>query len=151
MSVQSVTPVLNVSSIGASLAWSEALGWKRRFSWNDGGMICGATDTNEHGAAGFGSVCSGKAKIFLCCGVQGVRGTILPKFPGDDATDGAWMSWWIKSPADVDALHAVAVANGMTVTYPPTTEPWGVREFHLRHPDGHMFRVGSGLSEDSAN
>jgi len=26
---------------------------------------------------------------------------------------------------------------------PPTDEPWGVREFHLRHPDGHTFRVGA--------
>ena len=37
---------------------------------------------------------------------------------------------------------------GMTVTYPPTDEPWGVREFHLRHPDGHMFRVSAGLGSE---
>jgi len=29
------------------------------------------------------------------------------------------------------------------VSMPPTDEPWGVREFHLRHPDGHIFRVGA--------
>jgi uncharacterized glyoxalase superfamily protein PhnB len=58
------------------------------------------------------------------------------------------MSWWMDSPADVDALHAIAVNNGMTVTFPPTNEPWGVREFHLRHPDGHTFRVSAGLGED---
>jgi hypothetical protein len=28
----------------------------------------------------------------------------------------------------------------------PTDEPWGVREFHLRHPDGHTFQVSSGLN-----
>lgn len=39
MSVQSVTPVLNVSSIGDSFAWFETLGWNRGFSWNQGGMI----------------------------------------------------------------------------------------------------------------
>jgi hypothetical protein len=22
--------------------------------------------------------------------------------------------------------------------------PWGVREMHVRHPDGHVFRVGRG-------
>ena len=71
----------------------------------------------------------------------------MPKFPGDDATDGVWMTWWMESPADVDALHAIAVGKGMTVTYPPTNEPWGVREFHLRHPDGHTFRVSAGLGE----
>ena len=151
MSVQSVTPVLNVSSVGQSFEWLETLGWRRGFSWNDNGMIgsgAGALGANEHGEAGFGSVCSGDAQIFLCCGGQGSRGTILPKFPGDDQTDGVWMSWWMQSPADVDRLHALAVQHEMIVTYPPTNEPWGVREFHLRHPDGHMFRVSSGLSEE---
>lgn len=151
MSVQSVTPVLNVSDVGASLTWFESLGWRRGFSWNDGGMIgegSNAAASNERGDAGFGSVCSGEATIFLCHGGQGSRGTILPKFPGDDETDGVWMTWWMESPADVDALHAIAVAKGMTVTYPPTNEPWGVREFHLRHPDGHMFRVSSGLEAE---
>jgi hypothetical protein len=33
---------------------------------------------------------------------------------------------------------------GYEVSMPPTDEPWGVREFHLRHPDGHTFRVGCG-------
>ncbi len=148
MSVQSVTPVLNVSSGGVSTAWFELLGWKRGFSWNDGGMICGGADSNEHGAAGFGSVCSGKAEVCLCHGGQGSLGTILPNFPGDDATDGVWMSRWMELAADVDALHAIAVANGMTVTYPPANKPWGVREFHLRHPDGHMFRVSAGLNAE---
>lgn len=30
-------------------------------------------------------------------------------------------------PADVDALHA-ALGHGMTVTMPPTNEPWDMRE-----------------------
>ena len=152
MPVQSVTPVLNVSHVGQSLAWFEILGWQRGFSWNDGGMIGAgkdAKDSNEHGDAGFGSVCSGAATIFLCHGGQGSRGTILPRFPGDDATDGVWMTWWMESLADVDALHKIAVKNGMIVTYPPTDEPWGVREFHLRHPDGHMFRVSAGIQRES--
>jgi hypothetical protein len=151
MAVQRITPVLNVSSLGDSFAWFEALGWQRGFSWKDHGMIgegANAAASNEHGAAGFGSVCSGNAMIFLCRGAQGSRGTILPRFPGDDATDGVWMSWWMESLADVDRLHAIAVEKRMIVTYPPTNEPWGVREFHLRHPDGHTFRVSAGLDEE---
>ncbi len=151
MGVQSVMPVLNVSSVGESFVWFEALGWRRGFSWNQEGLIGNGPDAagaNEHGKAGFGSVCSGEATIFLCHGGQGSRGTIMPKFPGDDATDGVWMSWWMDSPADVDRLHAIAIEKGMIVTYPPTNEPWGVREFHLRHPDGHMFRVGAGLGNE---
>jgi len=147
MGVKSVTPILNVTSIGDSFDWFEALGWKRGFSWNEGGMIGegpNAKGANEHGDAGFGSVCSGETSIFLCCGAQGSRGTIMPKFPGDDETDGVWMSWWMDSPADVDRLHAIAIEKGFNVTFPPTDEPWGVREFHLRHPDGHTFRVSAG-------
>ena len=152
MGIQSVTPVLNVSNIGQSFAWFEALGWRRGFSWNEAGLIgkgVHAPAANEHGPAGFGSVCSGSATIFLCCGGQGSRGTIMPKFPGDDETDGVWMTWWMESSAEVDALHATALEHGMTITCPPTNEPWGVREFHLRHPDGHMFRVGAGTEGEA--
>ncbi len=146
MPVQSLTPILNVTNIAQSFAWFEALGWLPGFSWNDCGMIgsgANATVENWHGPATFGSVCSGKAEIFLCVGAQGSRGTLLPKFPGDDQTDGVWMSWWMESVAEVDELHAKALQGGMLVTHPPTDEPWGVREFHLRHPDGHMFRVSA--------
>lgn len=31
------------------------------------------------------------------------------------------MSWWMDSPADVDALHQTAVDYGMTVSCPPRT------------------------------
>jgi hypothetical protein len=27
--------------------------------------------------------------------------------------------------------------------------PWNVREMHLRHPDGHVFRVSEGLESES--
>lgn len=136
MPVQQLTPILNVSSILESQKWFEALGWQRGFMWPDGDP-----------EPGFGAVCSEKAEIFLCRGAQGSRGTIMPKFPGNDETDGVWMSWWMQSPAEVDALHATALSLGYMVTYPPTDEPWGVREFHLRHPDGHMFRVSAGTDE----
>lgn len=134
MPVQSVTPILNVSNIAETILWFEQLGWRKGFTWPDG--------TKDYS---FGSVCTDKTEIFLCRGAQGSRGTIMPRFPGDDETDGVWMSWWLESPAAVDAMHQTAVGAGMTVTHPPTDEPWGVREFHLRHPDGHMFRVSAGL------
>ena len=68
----------------------------------------------------------------------------MRKFPGNDETDGVWMSWWVESPAKLNATHEVALRHGMTVTYPSTNEPWGLCEFHLRHPDGHIFRVSAG-------
>jgi hypothetical protein len=37
--------------------------------------------------------------------------------------------------------------GGLDIAWPPPSEPWGVREFNLRHPDGHTFRVSSGLRQ----
>lgn len=159
MAITGITPILNVSDVPASFAWFESLGWRRGFAWNGGGMIACAADANEHGPAHFGSVCAAHrdadgrehaVQIFLCHGGQGSRGSILPRFPGDDETDGVWMSWWIDSVAALNALHATCAARGYGVTMPPTNKPWGVREFHLRHPDGHMFRVSCGLPPATA-
>ena len=38
--------------------------------------------------------------------------------------------------------HARCLAEGLEVTYPPTDEPWGMREMPIRHPDGHVLRIG---------
>jgi hypothetical protein len=27
---------------------------------------------------------------------------------------------------------------------------WGLREMHVRHPDGHVFRIGHGIEEEDA-
>ncbi len=147
MAVRGITPILNVSDVPQSVRWFASLGWKRGFAWNAGGMMPGDALTNEHGDANFASVCAdAEAQIFLCHGGQGSRGTIMPKFPGDDETDGVWMSWWMDSVDALEAMHRSAAAMGYLITMPPTDEPWGVREFHLRHPDGHMFRVSAGIS-----
>ena len=97
--------------------------------------------------AGFGAIRCGAAEIFLCRDAQGGRGGPPPRFPGDEQTGGVWMTWWLETQAHVDEAHALAERRGLEVTWPPTDEPWGVREFHLRHPDGHTFRVASGLPE----
>ena len=37
---------------------------------------------------------------------------------------------------DLDAVHDRCVNAALEITYPPTREPWGVRDMHIRHPDG---------------
>ena len=64
---------------------------------------------------------------------------------GGRGDDGVWMSIWID---DVDAVHQHCLANGIEVTMPPTDEPWNVREMHVRHPDGHVFRISQALDEE---
>ncbi|MBZ5599153.1 MAG: bleomycin resistance family protein [Acidobacteriia bacterium] len=64
----------------------------------------------------FGAVGSGKETcIFLCQGAQGGRGR------GANTTT-------FQQDGDEEG-----------------DMPWNVREMHLRHPDGHVFRVGRGF------
>ena len=45
--------------------------------------------------------------------------------------------------ADVDTAHARATARGIPIVYPLTTEPWGVRRFHVTDPNGVVINVMS--------
>ena len=43
--------------------------------------------------------------------------------------------------ADVDACHAAALRQGCSIVYPLTDEPWGVRRFFVRDPNGAIVNV----------
>jgi catechol 2,3-dioxygenase-like lactoylglutathione lyase family enzyme len=45
--------------------------------------------------------------------------------------------------ADVDAAHAEAVRRGLEIVYPLTDEPWHVRRFFVKDPDGVVINVVS--------
>lgn len=77
-------------------------------------------------------------RFFLCHDGQGGRGR-------DGYEDlGVWMS------LRVDAVYDICRAAGLEVAMPPVDEPWGVREMHVRHPEGHMFRVSQSPEKESA-
>ncbi len=131
-----LTPILNVSDLQASFAWFERLGWEKHWEWGE--------------PPGFGAVTSGDCEIFLCQDCQGGRGrgTVEMTFgpAGNDAADkGAWMSVWVD---DVDAVYRRCIDQDLEVTWPPTDMPWRVREMHVRHPDGHVFRISQGIDPD---
>jgi predicted enzyme related to lactoylglutathione lyase len=44
---------------------------------------------------------------------------------------------------DADAVHAKAVEQGLEIAYPLRDEPWGVRRFMLREPNGTVVNVVS--------
>ncbi|WP_380169623.1 VOC family protein [Jannaschia sp. R86511] len=42
---------------------------------------------------------------------------------------------------DVDAVYEAAVRGGAEIVHPLTDEPWGVRRFFVRDPDGNVVNV----------
>lgn len=80
----------------------------------------------------------GSPQIFLCKDGQGSRDPRPCPDPHGDNFGGVWMSWWVDG---VDAAHAECLAAKAEIVRPPVNEPWGVREFLIRHPDGHYFRI----------
>jgi catechol 2,3-dioxygenase-like lactoylglutathione lyase family enzyme len=130
-----ITPILNVSDIEESFAWFEKLGWQKGWDWGS--------------PPAFGGVCSGECEIFLCLDGQGGRSQRplrkIESLEDTDAAEGCWMSVWVD---DVDAIHRRCVEQGIEVTMPPTDEPWNVREMHVRHPDGHVFRISQAFEEE---
>jgi catechol 2,3-dioxygenase-like lactoylglutathione lyase family enzyme len=133
MLVKDLNPILNVSDIQQSFGWFQKLGWNKRWDWGD--------------PPTFGSVGSGDFAIFLCQGAQGGRGkSELTTTKGSGSADkGVWMTIWVE---DVDAVHRHCLEQGLEITMPPADEPWGVREMHLRHPDGHVFRITQEKEEE---
>ncbi len=49
----------------------------------------------------------------------------------------------------IDGLHREVTSRGAEVLSDPATEPWGMREFALRTPDGHRIRFGEAVGGHS--
>lgn len=131
MLVERLIPILNVSNIQESFSWFEKLGWQKSWDWGDPPY--------------FGGVCSGAHQIYLCENAQGGRGRGAARVTfgqeGDEMGDkGVWLAVDVD---DVDATYQHCLAQGLEVTWPPTDMPWNWREMHVRHPDGHVFRIGT--------
>ena len=129
MKVKLITPILNVSNLDDSFEWFKKFGWEKCWDWGE--------------PPSFGAVGSGGCEIFLCQDAQGGRGkgSNVSTFGehGDETSDkGVWMSIWVE---DLDEIYDKSIKEGLDVVFPPTDMPWGAREVHIRHPDGHVFRV----------
>jgi len=48
---------------------------------------------------------------------------------------------------DVDAVHEEALRRGLEIVHPITDEPWGVRRFFVRDPNGVVVNVMSHSSQ----
>src|ERR1051325_2267524 len=136
MLAKGLNPILNVSDMQASLGWVEKLGWSKVWDWGD--------------PPTFAAVGSGECEIFLCQGGQGGRGRGPARMtfgPTGDQGGGKGVGMALGVEA-VDEVHRECLARGFEITFPPTNMSWNVREMHLRHPDGHVFRIGHRLEEE---
>ena len=113
-----VVPILNVKDIQASFRYYTEVLLFRK-AWDWG-------DPPD-----FGSVQLGHVEIFLCQGGQGSPGT--------------WMSIFVN---DIDAYHEAIRGRGADIVMEPRDEPWHMREMHVRDPDGHVIRFGTGTEHD---
>ena len=49
---------------------------------------------------------------------------------------------------DVDAAYEEAQRRVYEVVHPFTDEPWGIRRFVVRSPDGHVINIASTVPDD---
>jgi len=134
---RALNPILNAANLQQSIEWFKKLGWEESWRWGD--------------PPRFGAVCAGQCEIFLCQDAQGGRGRgrNAKTFgrDGDETADkGVWISVWVD---DGDDVYHHCLAEGLDVTWPPTNHPWNAREMHVRHPDGHVFRISKSLEEET--
>lgn len=83
----------------------------------------------EEGTFGGGYIGFGSDPSQVVLGPPGVE-PVLPDMGVD-----------VDTHAAVDAAHAEAVRAGHEVIYGPVDEPWGVRRFFVRDPDGVVISV----------
>ena len=88
---------------------------------------------------------AGEPPVFAICSRDGLAimlrrvddaGRIRPV----ESQGGTWDAFfWVD---DVDALHAELSGRGASVVYGPVLQEYGVREFAVRDPDGHVLGFG---------
>jgi len=58
---------------------------------------------------------------------------------------GTWDAFfWV---SDVEALYEELRASGAVFAYPPTVQPYGMKEFAARDPDGHVLGFGQAWAQ----
>ena len=114
-----VTPVLRVSSMGASLDYyTRVLGFHIDFKF----------PTEE--APGFASISRGRCRLFLC--------------EGDQGHTGSWV--WIDG-IEVEKVYEEFVASGARIRNRPTNYEWAL-EMQVEDLDGNVLRIGSDPKKD---
>jgi len=121
--LRSVAPSLVASDIQRSLAWyRDVLRFTVEDEWREGGELRGVT--LKAGATTFMISQDDWAK-------------------GRDRVKGVGFRIYCITAQDIDQLAAGVVARGGILATPPTTQPWGMRDFSVVDPDGFRISISS--------
>jgi uncharacterized glyoxalase superfamily protein PhnB len=74
----------------------------------------------------------------------------MAHLPGSVSADATSPHDWVISVhvgADVDEAYGEAQRRGYEIVHPLTDEPWGVRRFFVRAPDGNVVNMVSHTDE----
>jgi len=116
-------PYLPVADVGATVAYyRDVLGFQAEYSAGDPAVF---------------AICSRDGLAVMFRGVDRPEG-IRP----NEGQGGTWdVFFWVD---DADRLHGDLLARGATIVYGPILqESYGMREFAIRDPDGHVLGFGS--------
>lgn len=77
------------------------------------------------------------------CQLQSSDGRASVQLVTADATASEDSDISVHVGEEVEQAYADALAHGFDIVHPLTTEPWGVRRFFVRAPDGTVINVVS--------
>jgi catechol 2,3-dioxygenase-like lactoylglutathione lyase family enzyme len=114
----SLTPSLVVKDLQRSIRWyRDVLGFHVREEWKDHDVVTG---------------------VVLRAGSVDLR---IGQDP--DAADGRGNSKGVRihcgTRQDIDSLAELVKSRGGTLAQEPTDQPWGVRDFAVKDPDGYLL------------
>lgn len=113
--ISHIAPVLRVKDLAASLAYyRDSLLFLVAFEWAD----------NEGDPIRYAVLEHGKSGVHLT---------------QSDAPGGTTAYCFVE---DIDGYHALAKSSGANITEDIDDQPWGMREFETRDPDGNVLIFG---------
>jgi uncharacterized glyoxalase superfamily protein PhnB len=126
---------LGVNDVARARTFYEQLGWRGQE----------VEETVFFQAGGMAVVLWGRSKLAVDTGIEDVA---------SHGFDGVALAQNVRSPDEVDALLAAAVAAGATLTRPAAPTFYGGYAGYFRDPDGHVWEVahnpGFTLGEDGS-
>jgi predicted enzyme related to lactoylglutathione lyase len=70
-------------------------------------------------------------------------GTCPGEVLAEDNGNHSWFAYWFVENAD--ELYNEWKASGAIISVPIKSQPWGIRDFQIKTPDGHRIVVGQAI------